>query len=535
MSVTVNAVMAVEVADSISIFYCHRRQSRMLHIDGSVALRNDFNGVTATYGYDGVGQLTQVTLPDGSALTYTYDAAQRLTAIQDNAGHRLAYTLDAAGNRVKEEAFDPQGALAQTRGHAFDALSRLQSDLGAAGQASGYGYDATGNRSSLTIGASTYAYTYATGKNRLTKTAGPAPVRNFTYDAAGNIKGDGTASFTYDARGRMSQATRSGNTTTYAHNARGERVRKSGPLVSSGTNYFFYDEAGHLIGEYDQNGAPIAEYVWLEDLPVAVIKANEIHHVYTDQLDTPRVILDRLNRVRWRWDAEPFGTTMPNENPSGLGTFSFNLRLPGQYFDKETNLHYNYFRDYDPATGRYVQADPVGLAGGINPYGYVSGDPISRIDPLGLWTVEFGAFSGWGVSVNFGVDTRTGRSFGIFQFGYGLGGGALYDSNGGLPPGLSSVVDDCDDTPLFIGGIAKAGVTVPAVSADLLTLAAGVGRSDPKRPGDAPGLDGPKYASWDWGSFSFGTKWGIKAEISGGVQAILVDPPKGKARKCGCR
>jgi RHS repeat-associated protein len=87
----------------------------------------------------------------------------------------------------------------------------------------------------------------------------------------------------------------------------------------------------------------------------------------------------------WRWDQqEPFGTNPADENPSGLGTFDLPLRLPGQYFDKETNLHYNYFRDYDPSIGRYGESDPIGLRGGLNTYAYVYGSPLTRIDPKGL-------------------------------------------------------------------------------------------------------------------------------------------------------
>jgi RHS repeat-associated protein len=68
----------------------------------------------------------------------------------------------------------------------------------------------------------------------------------------------------------------------------------------------------------------------------------------------------------------------------GVTGFELDVRFPGQYLDKETNLFYNYFRDYDPQTGRYVQSDPIGLDGGINPYLYVRANPLSRVDPLGL-------------------------------------------------------------------------------------------------------------------------------------------------------
>ncbi len=102
-------------------------------------------------------------------------------------------------------------------------------------------------------------------------------------------------------------------------------------------------------------------------------------------LNTPRQIYDENQQLRWKWDqAEPFGASPPDENPSALGAFEFNLRFPGQYADKETNLHYNYFRDYDSAIGRYVQSDPIGLRGGLNTYAYVSGMPLMFVDPLGL-------------------------------------------------------------------------------------------------------------------------------------------------------
>jgi RHS repeat-associated protein len=73
-----------------------------------------------------------------------------------------------------------------------------------------------------------------------------------------------------------------------------------------------------------------------------------------------------------------------NDNPSGLGAFELALRFPGQYFDKETNLNYNYFRDFDPTIGRYVQSDPIGLRGGLNTYLYVGGSPLTSVDRKGL-------------------------------------------------------------------------------------------------------------------------------------------------------
>lgn len=127
----------------------------------------------------------------------------------------------------------------------------------------------------------------------------------------------------------------------------------------------------------------------LQSTPVQVVVAvptgsAKAYFIHTDQLNTPRSITDGSGTEVWRWDSDPFGKDAPNEQPVGQAKFTFDQRLPGQQFDRETNLHYNHFRDYDPQLGRYVQSDPIGLKGGVNTYGYVLANPVSYKDPLGL-------------------------------------------------------------------------------------------------------------------------------------------------------
>jgi RHS repeat-associated protein len=111
----------------------------------------------------------------------------------------------------------------------------------------------------------------------------------------------------------------------------------------------------------------------------------DVYYIHSDHLNTPRLITEpSSNNVRWTWDSDPFGGGAPNDSPSGEGAFVFDLRFPGQMFFSETGLHYNYFRDYDPSTGRYVQSDPIGLKGGINTYAYTYASPTMFTDPNGL-------------------------------------------------------------------------------------------------------------------------------------------------------
>nr|WP_286011447.1 RHS repeat-associated core domain-containing protein [Methylovulum psychrotolerans] len=163
----------------------------------------------------------------------------------------------------------------------------------------------------------------------------------------------------------MANVTTGTSTTLYRYNAFGERVAKWGAYVPSGPYRYVYDTAGHLIGEYDTNNTLRQETVYLGDIPVAVVKpgatagSTVTYNIHADHLNSPRVILNAANTVVWRWD---------NTDPDGDGvTFDYNLRFPGQYYDKETGLHYNGQRYYDPQSGRYLTPDPIGLMGGDEP------------------------------------------------------------------------------------------------------------------------------------------------------------------------
>ena len=356
------------------------------------------NGTAYTRSFDLNGRLTQFPLgattgtgatPNGLSRTVNYDVASRITAYThtDTTGSPSSSTATAAN---------------QTFG--YDDNDRLISYLPAASSQS-YSYDANGNRTGQTIGGSSYTQTIDPASNRQTASTGPTPTTN-SYDAAGNQTNDGNVTYSYSDRGRLASVTTAGTTTSYLYNGLGQRITKTGSNVPSGATRYAYDDAGHLIGEYDQAGSPIQETVYLGDTPVATVKNGTAYYIYADQIDTPRVITDTNNLMVWRWDqADPFGVAAPNENPTSLGAFTYNLRFPGQVYDAETGKHYNVNRDYDPVGGRYVQSDPIGLNGGQwSTYGYVDGNPLTFSDPLGLTPT--------GEAIGSGIGTWGGRVVG---------------------------------------------------------------------------------------------------------------------------
>jgi RHS repeat-associated protein len=110
-----------------------------------------------------------------------------------------------------------------------------------------------------------------------------------------------------------------------------------------------------------------------------------VNYVHTDHLGTPRAITNVAAQMVWRWDnSDPFGDNVPIENPSGLGAYHFDIGFPGQYRDRETGIVYNINRYLNTTRGGYNESDLIGLGGGINTYGYVSGNPLSYSDPDGL-------------------------------------------------------------------------------------------------------------------------------------------------------
>ena len=178
-----------------------------------------------------------------------------------------------------------------------------------------------------------------------------------------------------------------------------------GKFSADGAILFHYDDAGHLLMETDSVGTLIRAYVWAEDMPIAQITKTStgevLTYLHTDYLNTPRLATDTTGKVVWRWEGKAFGDTAPNEDPTNSGVkTTINLRFAGQYYDKETGLHYNWNNYYNPALGRTLMPDRISVADHaefwkaglgtlnqppleINPYAPVGNNPLRWTDPTG--------------------------------------------------------------------------------------------------------------------------------------------------------
>lgn len=410
----------------------------------SVALNGGTADVrNLSYAYNSAGQLSRITYPSGTVVDYTYAAAPdgRLLSIKVN--NQIQDLLSGISWRgfggvngwtwgnglIHSRSYDQNGRLtnlkhgtlfdktlgwdvgdrivsstdpiaSRTQTYGYDSVDRLTQTLRNT-TTDNYSYDLDGNRKTNSWGATSNTYGYPTTSNRLSQVIETSSgiVRNLGYDAAGNQITDDRSNkrFLYNNAGRLIKVINlTGSSTifaSYGYNADGERVFKQ---ANGSTQYFVYDTSGHLLGEYDSTGA-YQEHIWLDDIPVANLRVNQAgqaiqsYYVLADHLGTPRAIVDptldlttNKGRVLWRWEGEAFGNTPPAEDADANGVaLAYQLRFPGQYADKETGKNYNYFRDYDPAIGRYIESDPIGLGGGVNTYGYVGGYPLDNYDSTG--------------------------------------------------------------------------------------------------------------------------------------------------------
>lgn len=371
---------------------------------GPVASMTRSNGLVETRHHDLSYRTTEINVPGVHQLTYDYTPDSNISSISD--------LLD--------------GTLEQGLG--YDRLGRLVEAEGLYGLL-GYGYDATGNRTSLTVDGQSQSYSIRFNNNWLLNAGGVAN----SYDSNGNLVERGGDTFAYDSFNRLTSATVSGTTATYGYNHLNQRVTKT---LNGHTRLLLYDQAGNLISELDgTTGAVLAEYIWLDGTPLAYIELGQLYHIHTDHLGTPKALTDITGTVVWKADYSPFGQA--SITSQGL---TFNLRFPGQYYDAETGLHYNWNRYYDPGTGRYITSDPIGLAGGINTYAYAHSNPFTNIDPYGLWSVSVELFLGVGGGVSFAYSQGTLEMTG--KVGVGVGGGWSLDIDGTPSPHSKSCGSD---------------------------------------------------------------------------------------------
>ncbi len=401
--------------------------------DGQLASHTYPDGSQQTYSYAN-GQLAKVTLPNGSEISYqdyqwmqptrirtpgasktmTYDALKRHTNIEvKNSVHQILasrqYQYDSAGDITQV-----QTDLGKVE-YEYDALSRLtQARPDNALQGLGlpheqYSYDAVGNR--LTSAHQPGAWHY-NGDNQLIQYPRTTPFNTHppietevSYTPQGHTQKETSNQeeriYGYNAAERLVEVSETGQSAHYRYDPMGRRIVKH---VQQGSTaqivYFLYGDQG-LMGEANAGGELITAYgfnpnaaqkglwstdpIWQANLasdpnPSLSASNTNYHYLYTDHLGTPMLATTKDGSSSWKAVAEAFGAVGRLSD----STIVMNLRFPGQYFDRETDGHYNYFRNYWPQVGRYNEIDPLGLNAGVNLFVYVKNKPNILNDSLGL-------------------------------------------------------------------------------------------------------------------------------------------------------
>ena len=232
------------------------------------------------------------------------------------------------------------------------------------------------------------------------------------HDAAGRRLADGRYRYKWDPDGTLA-AVRDARTGRLLARYRYDLLRRR--IASEWhhpdgtvTRRLYLWEGPRLLAVLDGKGEILRQFLWLGWRPVAILTPEGTFHVHTDHRGAPTEITDEAGRIVWTADYAPFGRAHVDPDPDGDGeAFVLHLRLPGQWEDPATGLHYNLARWYDPETARYLSPDPIGQAGGLNLYAYAAADPINHVDPVGLleiraWVVRVrGRGNEWGYIFKF--------------------------------------------------------------------------------------------------------------------------------------
>jgi RHS repeat-associated protein len=375
----------------------------------SVTQTTDSKVFTTVYSYDDSGILTGITYPDSRTVNYGLDANGKYLSVSTtkseistplvsqvtykpfgplsgltfgnditlNQSFNQDYLLtDYSAGEVLNLTYEcnPDGMIIDIVNHfdssrdqsfTYDDMNRLTSATGIYGDIT-FTYDSVGNRLSKTENSITDYYAYIPGSNTINFVNGDV-FKGFAHDDNGNIS---------ILNSEVMTGTLGGS--EYLYNDNGQRIRKT---TDGQSVYYHYDFSGNLIAESDASGSVVTSYIYMGGSRIAKVAMDgTVCYYHNNHLATPEVMTDETGAIVWKADYKPFGGALIDST----STITNDFRFPGQYFDSETGLHYNWNRYYDPSTGRYLTADPIGLTGGINLYAYVLNDPVNLIDPEGL-------------------------------------------------------------------------------------------------------------------------------------------------------